>query len=224
MPRTFLCRRFSDTSAKVPTSPSVQWDELLERIRKNEVEAIETLYSLTLRGIKIILVRQLGGGAAIDDAAHDVFIDGVAAIQKDQVQQAESFPAYLRKITQRRIYSEFEKRKQERKHLDWDSLPLPDQPTAKSNPERECQAAERVETATAAFRVLPSLHQELLKRFYLLEQSREQICEEMGLTETQFRLAKCRAKERFGEVGKRLQQRRKPSIEVVTSCRALYAS
>jgi len=35
---------------------------------------------------------------------------------------------------------------------------------------------------------------ELLVRFYLENQTREQICEEMGLTETQYRLFKSRAK------------------------------
>jgi RNA polymerase sigma-70 factor, ECF subfamily len=44
---------------------------------------------------------------------------------------------------------------------------------------------------------------EVLIRFYLEEQTPERICREMGLTETQFRLIKSRAKARFGELGKR---------------------
>ena len=44
---------------------------------------------------------------------------------------------------------------------------------------------------------------EVLTRFYLHEQSQEQICAEMGLTETQFRLLKSRAQARFGEWGKK---------------------
>jgi RNA polymerase sigma-70 factor (ECF subfamily) len=36
-----------------------------------------------------------------------------------------------------------------------------------------------------------------------LEQSQDQICSEMALTETQFRLLKSRAKARFGELGKK---------------------
>ena len=40
------------------------------------------------------------------------------------------------------------------------------------------------------------------------EETQEEICEEMMLTETQFRLLKSRAKARFGELGKRkLQQK-----------------
>jgi hypothetical protein len=37
----------------------------------------------------------------------------------------------------------------------------------------------------------------------LKEQPQEQICREMDLTETQFRLLKSRAKAKFGEIGKK---------------------
>jgi DNA-directed RNA polymerase specialized sigma24 family protein len=45
---------------------------------------------------------------------------------------------------------------------------------------------------------------EILRRFYVEEQSQETICEEMGLSYNQFRLLKSRAKARFGELGKRV--------------------
>jgi RNA polymerase sigma-70 factor, ECF subfamily len=44
---------------------------------------------------------------------------------------------------------------------------------------------------------------EILTRFYLQEESQEEICAVMILTETQFRLLKSRAKSRFGELGKK---------------------
>jgi RNA polymerase sigma-70 factor, ECF subfamily len=60
-------------------------------------------------------------------------------------------------------------------------------------------------------RVLESLSRrdrEILIRFYLQEESQDQICRDMELTETQFRLLKSRAKARFGELGKKkLQQK-----------------
>jgi RNA polymerase sigma-70 factor (ECF subfamily) len=42
-----------------------------------------------------------------------------------------------------------------------------------------------------------------LTRFYLKEQPQEQICREMDLSETQFRLLKSRAKAKFGEIGRK---------------------
>ena len=48
---------------------------------------------------------------------------------------------------------------------------------------------------------------EILTRFYLHEQSKDQICEEMALTDTQFRLAKSRAKQRLSRMGQQLHER-----------------
>jgi len=44
---------------------------------------------------------------------------------------------------------------------------------------------------------------EILTRFYLHGQEQDEICQEMNLTETQFRLLKSRAKARFGELGRK---------------------
>lgn len=43
---------------------------------------------------------------------------------------------------------------------------------------------------------------EILTRFYVREQSQDQICSEMTLTVAQFRLLKSRAKAHFKELGK----------------------
>jgi hypothetical protein len=48
-----------------------------------------------------------------------------------------------------------------------------------------------------------------------MEQPQQQICEEMNLTETQFRLLKSRAKARFGELGRRrLKHRIIPKVSL----------
>ena len=49
---------------------------------------------------------------------------------------------------------------------------------------------------------------EILTRFYLHEETQEEICQDMSLTETQFRLLKSRAKARFGDMGKRKMQQK----------------
>ena len=60
--------------------------------------------------------------------------------------------------------------------------------------------------------------QEILTRFYLQEQGQDQICDEMSLSETQFRLLKSRAKARFGELGrKKLAHRNLQAVFLRTS-------
>ena len=71
------------------------------------------------------------------------------------------------------------------------------------DPERGAIEQQNEELARRILNSIGKRDREVLVRFYLDEQSPEVICREMGLTETQFRLIKSRAKARFGELGKR---------------------
>jgi len=73
----------------------------------------------------------------------------------------------------------------------------------KRSPEETAFSEERSELMWRILGALSSRDREILTRFYLQEESQEKICQEMELTETQFRLLKSRAKARFGELGKR---------------------
>jgi DNA-directed RNA polymerase specialized sigma subunit len=76
---------------------------------------------------------------------------------------------------------------------------------------------------TAAIQKLSERDRDVLTRFYLYEETQEQICQEMQLTETQFRLLKSRAKARFGELGKRkLQQKQLSSFSMRNSLEAAH--
>ena len=52
-------------------------------------------------------------------------------------------------------------------------------------------------------RSLAHRDREVLSRFYLLEQPREQICAEMGVTQAQFRRLKSKVKTEFAERARR---------------------
>jgi RNA polymerase sigma factor (sigma-70 family) len=69
------------------------------------------------------------------------------------------------------------------------------------DPERTAIEGQNVELAMRVLNTLPKRDREVLVRFYLQEQSPRQICRDMNLTATQFRLTKSRAKARFTELG-----------------------
>ena len=71
-------------------------------------------------------------------------------------------------------------------------------------PEPVGRAQQRAEIARKVLGGVSGRDRDILNRFYVLEQSQEQICLEMGLSYNQFRLLKSRAKARFGELGIRL--------------------
>jgi RNA polymerase sigma-70 factor, ECF subfamily len=76
----------------------------------------------------------------------------------------------------------------------------------KNNPEQNLLTRQRAEIARRVFDGVSRRDREILRRFYLLEQPQDLICQEMGLSHNQFRLLKYRAKARFGKLGQRLAQ------------------
>jgi DNA-directed RNA polymerase specialized sigma24 family protein len=68
------------------------------------------------------------------------------------------------------------------------------------SPEQLCLQRERQDIAKRILEALPAKHRELLVRFYLNDESQEEITAAMGMSATQFRLIKSRAKLRYTEL------------------------
>jgi DNA-directed RNA polymerase specialized sigma24 family protein len=79
----------------------------------------------------------------------------------------------------------------------------------RQTPEETAIVRQQERVAETVLKSVSRRDREILTRFYLLEQSQEEICAEMGLSETQFRLLKSRAKARFGELGRKRLARKK---------------
>jgi len=177
------------------------WAELVERVRRGETAALEELYHVFSKGIRFYLCRQVGP-QDLDDKVHDLFLIIIQSIQKGDLREPDRLMGYVRTIVRRQVAAHIDDVVQARRNqTDMEyGLGLSD---FRPNPERRVINEQNLEVA---MRILNSLHKrerEVLMRFYLKEQKADQICSEMELTETQFRLIKSRAKARFGELGKR---------------------
>lgn len=165
------------------------------------------MYSVFTTGIRFYLCRQLGP-QDLDDRVHEAFVSVTQSICKGEVRQPERLMGYVRTVLRRQVAAQIETvMEQRRRQIDPGAgVVFPDR---QPNPER--LAIER-EHAAVAYRVLQSLprrDREVLVRFYLKEQSPTEICREMDLSATQFRVTKSRAKIRFSELGRaRLARRR----------------
>jgi RNA polymerase sigma-70 factor, ECF subfamily len=182
------------------------WSELVERIRQEDPTGMEELYRIFARGIRFYLCRQLGP-QELDDRVHDTFLIVVQAIRRGDLREPERLMGFVRTVVRRQVAAHIDDlvhSRREEVEIDVNSR-LPDRSW---NPEQSLASRENIALMR---RVLDSLSQrdrEILVRFYLQEESQDQICREMQLTETQFRLLKSRAKARFGELGKKkLQQK-----------------
>jgi RNA polymerase sigma-70 factor (ECF subfamily) len=177
------------------------WVELVERIRSGKIDGMEELYQLFSRGIRFYLCRQLGP-QELDDKVHDTFVVVVLAIRRGELREPERLMGFVRTIVRRQVAAHIDKVVHSRREqAEFDStVRVPD---PHGNPEETAIFRQRIGLIRQVLAELTDRDREILTRFYVDEQSQDQICSEMALTETQFRLLKSRAKARFGELGKK---------------------
>src|SRR6185295_20418705 len=183
------------------------WLALVENIRNGEDGGMEELYRVFSRGVRYYLCRQLGP-QDLDDKVHDTFLIVVQAIQRDELREPERLMGFVRTVVRRQVAAQIDRAVQlRREQADMEATTLLSD--RRDSPEEAAIAREHEHMAEVVLRSISERDRDILTRFYLKEQSQEEICLEMNLSETQFRLLKSRAKARFGELGRKKLVRRK---------------
>ncbi len=183
------------------TSTYESMSMLVGRIYSGETDGMEELYVLFSKGIRFYLCRQLGP-QELDDKVHDTFVVVVQAIRRGELREPERLMGFVRTIVRRLVAAHIDRVVHTRRdHLDLESTMRIADPA--ENPEQTAMLQQRAEMIGRVLDELTPRDREILTRFYLREQGQDQICSEMALTDTQFRLLKSRAKARFGELGKK---------------------
>jgi RNA polymerase sigma-70 factor (ECF subfamily) len=174
---------------------------LVDRIHSHETDGMAELYLLFSNSIRFYLCRQLGP-QEMNDKVHDTFVIVVEAIQLGELRDASRLMGFVRTVARRQVSLYIDQVVQTRRgQMDHDStVPLAD---LRRNPEERAIFRERSELLIRVLGELSNLDREILTRYYLEDESQQQICSKMALTATQFRLLKSRAKARFGELGKK---------------------
>ncbi len=184
-----------------PALSAVHWSVLVQQVKAGEDRGMEELYKLFSRGIRYYLCRQLGP-QELEDKVHDTFLIVVNAIKRGDLREPERLMGFVRTIVRRQVAAYIEQAvhsRREQADLETGILVA----DRKENPEQEAMLRQKGELMKSALQSLSRRDRDILVRFYLKEQPQEQICREMSLSETQFRLLKSRAKAKFGEIGKK---------------------
>ena len=182
------------------------WLGLVESIQRGELAGMEDLYRVFSRGVRFYLCRQLGP-QDLDDKVHDTFLIVVQAIRKGELREPERLMGFVRTVVRRQVAAQIDRAVQSRREqaeLDTSSA-VSDQ---RDTPEEAAISRQHEQVAETVLRSISGRDREILTRFYLMEQTQQQICDDMNLSETQFRLLKSRAKARFGELGRKTLARR----------------
>jgi len=182
------------------------WPALIEKIQSDDEGGMEELYRIFSRGVRFFLWRQVGQ-QDLEDTVHDTFLIVTQAIRRGDVRQPDRLMAFVWTVVRRQVAAHIERTvsvRQRQTELDC-PLPLDRGP----DPEWAAIVHQRQLLVRRLLREVPSRDREVLVRFYLREQTPAEICRDMDLTETQFRLLKSRAKARIGKLGRGKLARRR---------------
>jgi RNA polymerase sigma-70 factor, ECF subfamily len=196
----------ADPSGSSPTISTPHWIDLVERIKADDQSGMEELYRVFSRGVRFYLCRQLGP-QDLEDKVHDTFLIVVQAVRRGELREPERLMGFVRTVVRRQVAAHIDQAVHTRRQqvgLESGTAVV----DLNRDPEETAIRLQHEQIAKIVLNSISKRDREILTRFYLLEQSQEQICDEMNLTETQFRLLKSRAKARFGELGKRRLTRR----------------
>ena len=194
-------RAVNETGNAGPMRSTPNWRCLVGKICADDPRGMEELYGVFSRGVRFYLCRQLGP-QELEDKVNDTFLIVVQAIRRGELREPDRLMGFVRTIVRRQVAAYIDTAVQNRREqADLEcGLTVSDR---RSNPEQDAIARQRIEIMRRVLNSLSQRDREILTRFYLMGQPQDQICEEMRLSDTQFRLLKSRAKARFGESGRR---------------------
>lgn len=164
--------------------------ELTHRVKAGDPDAVEELYAL-LRKLLSPQIRFRLRGEEPDDLLHETLTIVVESIRNGSLRHPEALRRYsgsvVRKLIAGQIVGVIWSRQ---RTVNASDTPLHTDETPESN----MLDRERLALMQLGLQQLRSRDSELLTRFYIQGQPYSQICDDMHLTQTQFRLFKSRAK------------------------------
>lgn len=189
---------------------------LVEGILAADEGSMERLFGLYKRGLVYFFARQFGPQDAEDLAAETLTLV-CEAIRARSMRDPDRLSGFVmtvaRRLGVRIVHERTESRRRERS-IDHDPVVVSEILTSVESPENALIKTQQHNLMLSVLRALSTRDREVLERFYLHEQSPEKIQAEMGMTETQYRLTKSRAKAKFVLLGQKL-------MSTTTACRSV---
>lgn len=158
-------------------------EALVLRIRAGDLSAEAEFVLCVERGLHCILYRRLGRGDDTEDLCQEILMAVLAQVRAGKPDEPRRISGYIQSICRRMIADAIRTRIVGRS-----TAPLGEDAAAYTySPETEVDRDRRLLIAEAMLQKLTSHQREVLTRYYLQEQSEEQMCREMNLGQRQVR-------------------------------------
>ena len=192
------------TLAQATPVPHIDYRQIVALIRAGDPAGSELLFNTFYRGLRFLAARYCPHLA--EDCAQETILAVMQQIERGKIEHPEALPGYVRTILKRIAWD----KKKQCERLESEGAAFEKAPDRREDPHRAFEIKQRAEILQCALRTLKPRAREVLRRFYLSGESKEQICQAMNLTETSFRLLKSRSKQMLEEAAARELRRRNP--------------
>ena len=199
---------------------------LVEGILAADERSMERLFGLYKRGLVYFFTRQFGAQDAEDLAAETLTLV-CEAIRARSIREPDRLSGFVMTVARRlgfRIVQERTESRRRERSIDHDPVVVNEVLASVGSPENALLKTQQQNLMLRVLRELSRRDREVLERFYLHEQSPQKIQAEMGMTETQYRLTKSRAKAKFGALGQQLMSTTTASRSVLKADKAFRAN
>jgi RNA polymerase sigma factor (sigma-70 family) len=184
---------------------SLLWTQLVSRLQAGDPEAMAELYAMFSNGVRFHVCRQLGP-EELEDRLHDAFLIVLDSIRAGELRDPRRLMGFIRTVVKRMIATTIDKKVAARRDR-VDEEKKQNVCDTRETPESALLFQQQTGIVREVLREMPERDRQILTRFYVDEETPQRICEDMQLTMTQFRLLKSRAKNRFGELGRKKVQK-----------------
>ncbi|HEU0176594.1 MAG TPA: sigma-70 family RNA polymerase sigma factor [Blastocatellia bacterium] len=176
--------------------------DLVSRIRAGDRQAEAELVERYSRGVRIIIRREVHDTAVAEDIYQETFRIALEKIRQGDVREPERLSGFICGVARNLVIEYFRRAARQGGITEIEEAsplphPAPDQ----------LQVLLRKEKADFVRRILKEMPNErdiqVLYRFYIADDEKEQICADLGLTSLHFNRVLYRARERFRDLYER---------------------
>lgn len=199
-----------NTTQTAPANTSETCETIVRLIMAGDSQGEELLYSTFVRGLRFLAARYCSEYA--DDCVHDAILTVCKQIKQGQLKIPAALPGYINIVLKRAAWNKKLESERHGGNSELFETVVQTKPDNRNDPERRLQIQERAQILREGLQSLKPKEQEILTRFYLRGESQDEICGEMNLTDTQFRLHKSRSKQKLEAfTSKRLRKPIRPA-------------
>jgi RNA polymerase sigma-70 factor, ECF subfamily len=185
---------------QIELTPAIFAAQLVSRIQNGDRLAEKILVEHYQRGLMLVIRRQTTADIA-NDIIQETWRVAIENIRKGALRDPEKLPHYLVQTGRNQVVMYY--RRHKNSGVDTDNIPEP------LNHQGPLELLEIAQAKHLAQQLLNALNtprdKEILHRYYLQEEEKDAICNDMNLTELHFNRVIHRAKQRLKQIAESLE-------------------